>query len=754
MYTNQFLGYYLSSDQGVMSPPNLSSQPPTFIQATTSNFAIPAASPVQNHSPYIDALGVPYLNITDQEISSLRKRVDAWILNAPPGSKHHFHEMLVLYKDTHATHPRSWIYVPWEPGSLRYARTHEIDKFFVTLAANAKLVASGAVSIPKKQAATSPDQPSSAQQPIVPTSVAQNNLNSINIPTVHSATQAAFNGQNLVPVTNTQNQKISIPSSATASTNKTPTTFPSSIQAPNGQPITNHTSNPTPSTQAPTGLSVTSPTPTSTASSVQAPTSPPVSIPSGLTRNLPTPSQVDKKHLTKHVLFALGKRARPSFEKSSSEKPAKRHAAGATSTEHVGVGESTTPSTNVAVLSSQSPLQNADVQPSVSTTSDSISRSTIALPVRISPGITATPLKTPHEDIRPIETSSIPNQAVPGSPSIASTSVAKTLHFSAADTQPRQQSMPSIAAARPDLIQPTPIPATAAQTDIKMNSPPLAANSSSRLSVPPIETLDFTAAVETQSAGLTAASAANSATTMASLGSVATLAAKDAIATAPGPSTATLQPSNLMHRLQTTTSSISTGTTTPTNGQPMQTSWRLNSPKPTTTAPKPAATKYPGQSQFQAVPTAGSSISNINPYSWLLANRSQPQTSSFNAQPSGSFSYNQIAHKSFSEPTSTSTSKSTSNSKATLTIKEPLFLPSSSPDTGPSSLPAENTRRGKGKEVMAYVLVPKANYPIRRRQRLKEKGVASEIEVTRNRLKNLRTQSSSVSTSVVGEEGV
>ncbi|KAF8204680.1 hypothetical protein BJ912DRAFT_939043 [Pholiota molesta] len=547
------------------SPPNLSSQPPAFIQATTSNSAIPAASPVQIHSPYIDALGVPYLSITDQEISSLRKRVDAWILNAPPGSKHHFHEMLVLYKDTHATHPKSWIYVPWEPGSLRYARTHEIDKFFVTLAANAKLVASGAVSIPKKQAGTS------------------------------------------------------------------------LINPPNGQPITNHTSNPTPSTQAPTGLSVQS-HPTSTASSVQAPTSPPVSIPSGLTRNLPTPSQVDKKHLTKHVLFALGKRARPIQSTLEWENPL--------------------PSTNVAVLSSQPPLQNADVQPSCS---------------RV--------------------------------PSIASTSAAKTLHFSAADTQPRQQSMPSIAAARPDLIQPTPIPATAAQTDIKMNSPPLAANSSSRLSVPPIETLDFTAAVETQSAGLRQH--------------------RQRI------------PSNLVSRLQTTTSSISTGTTTPTNGQPMQTSWRLNSPKPNTTAPKPAATKYPGQSQFQAVPTAGSSISNINPYSWLLANRSQPQTSSFNAQPSGSFSYNQIAHKSFSEPTSTSTSKSTSN--------RTLFLPSSSPD---------NTKRGKGKEVMAYVLVPKANYPIRRRQRLKEKGVASEIEVTRNRLKNLRTQSSSVSTSVVGEEGV
>lgn len=86
--------------------------------------------------------------------------------------------------------------------------------------------------------------------------------------------------------------------------------------------------------------------------------------------------------------------------------------------------------------------------------------------------------------------------------------------------------------------------------------------------------------------------------------------------------------------------------------------------------------------------------------------------------------------------------------------KEPLFLPSSSPESGPSSRPPEKTKHVKGKEVMAYVLVPKADYPIRHHQRLEEKGEASEIEVTRDRLKRLRTQSSSVSTSVVGEEGV
>ena len=134
-----------------------------------------------------------------------------------------------------------------------------------------------------------------------------------------------------------------------------------------------------------------------------------------------------------------------------------------------------------------------------------------------------------------------------------------------------------------------------------------------------------------------------------------------------------------------------------------------------------------------------------------------PAASSSSISQVGSFSYNEIAtsQRPLLEP---STSKRKSNKQ-----KEPLFLPSISPERGPSQVSVKYkagddsrfSKTGK-KENKAYVLVPEPpEYLVRYRQRTAYgTGPQSDTEVTRQMMQSLRTETSSVSTSVVGEEGV
>ncbi|KJA29757.1 hypothetical protein HYPSUDRAFT_234789 [Hypholoma sublateritium FD-334 SS-4] len=120
----------------------------------------------------------------------------------------------------------------------------------------------------------------------------------------------------------------------------------------------------------------------------------------------------------------------------------------------------------------------------------------------------------------------------------------------------------------------------------------------------------------------------------------------------------------------------------------------------------------------------------------------------------GSFSYNDIStsQSSWLQPP---TNKRQPNKQ-----NEPLFLPSSSPERGPSQVAnqsegGESSRLKNGKkENRAYVLVPEPpEYLVRYRQRTAYgAGPQSDTEVTRQMMQSLRTGTSSVPTSVVGEE--
>ncbi|KAF9478400.1 hypothetical protein BDN70DRAFT_46037 [Pholiota conissans] len=782
-----------------MNQPNQAS---TSNVSRTSNSAAQIISQIEPNSQsrakpvtrFIDTHGVPYLDITPEDIIALRKQLELWIRTAPPGTGHRLHTMMYLYKDTEAP-PNTWIYVPWEPGSDKYARTNEIDKFFVALAENAQLVSSGVVVIPTAIHQHPPAQPS-----IATTTIEQSGAQPMNVLTGHPAVPNSSTGKTLAQVINAQSHYNSVlPASPSTGLNKTsPTplqatpglrapdhkstmipsfaqarretniaTLPAISQAPVGaraqmganiaisnmpysssadQARTNSTSVPPPAVQA---------QPNSIASSAQAPKSPPA-IPSGLTHRLPLPSEVDKKHLSKHILFALGKRSRPSFETASLGQPAKRHASEALSGQNIGMGSSAMPSLTVTShrpdlgANAQNQTSNLaafsapskDALPVVPVVSSSIS-SSAAPPVATTmvPQVSvANPSATQNAaNANPPEKSSITTSAIPAP--VASSAVASPVSIPVAH---RQQSLPSIAATRPDLMpQSSPVPPSTVQSPAEASSAGPVVTSSSRLSVPPIETL-----TPDKSVVATPTSAVSTSVTP-------TVAAPVISVHAPKSHNITTPSAVSIPNLVPMSNDTMPTTAEPTSallkkGDNLTMNSDVSMKPPNVTAPVTATSSSVYRQNVQVdysqpvfrvnkQPPSVSQMQYHKPSALLSSNQSAPLDV---ANQIGSFSYGQLVQHMSSN-----------------LHNQPQFLPSPSPqEAGPSSRPTVEAkqqdveRRHKTREIMDYVLVPKASYQIQQHLRSEEAGGMSETEVTRNRLKRLRTYSSSVSTSVVGEE--
>lgn len=384
--------------------------------------------------------------------------------------------------------------------------------------------------------------------------------------------------------------------------------------------------------------------------------------PSGLTRNLPLPSLVDKKHLSQNVLFALGKRSRASTDSSASGKPSKKRAPNVAATNEKPA---------VTSVSSGPAVEVGSANPS-EVSGPSIATSTSNIPS--TPPLAQVPATQPNND----SSHSISTLSVNATSKVSHQQFTTPTSVSGVNLIPQQ---------KPVTIK---IPSTAKPASV-------AGPFSSTVSDPEL---------------------------LPGISNVTPAPAGEGSGQRKAPSVV-----NTAIVLQNQLAQPAAAATGSANGKtkaPATISAPFNPYLPLLSLHEPYG--------LQASAASSSSISQV-----------------------GSFSYNDISRSqsSFLQP---STSKSQSNKQ-----KEPLFLPSSSPERGPSRGAikpegGESSRLPKNgkKENRAYVLVPEPpEYLVRYRQRTGYRaGPQSDTEVTRQMMQSLRTGTSSVSTSVVGEEGV
>lgn len=255
------------------------------VPGTTSQSIPPPQLPQPQPRPnfrFVDSFGVPYLPFTDEQVADMHKRFTNWQSQAPPGTIDKIHEIIYLHKDT-TKEQTSWIYVPETPQSTRYSRTSEVDKFFKILLDNARLARVNRDPPPALN-------PSSSSRP-------NKTFNMPTQSTVQNDVQYVGSSKSLTPTSSMTPNLLVKPYSSVAHVNIPASLTPALVKS-NQTPL---------------------PRPAQSSNKDSA-------TPSGLTRKLPLPSSVNKKHLSQSLLLALGKRPRTNGSATRDEQPAKRHA--------------------------------------------------------------------------------------------------------------------------------------------------------------------------------------------------------------------------------------------------------------------------------------------------------------------------------------------------------------------------------------------------------------------------------------------